>query len=245
MKNRRNQKDNHGCNCGRSNIHSRCNSGWHSRRRCTSRLAAGLLTASIGAAAVCGTSFEARAAAKYDSRWTDPMSWEDTIEPELLVETDNNMIYQQLRLCMRYRVIPEGDIWDLNQARRVKMPLEVMKKLYDGGYISGYLYKKFSGEIWDWTDLKDVFDPAWYYNAQKSRLAGIIAPNDYVSLTLDFIGNGMPNGWRGSEDFDPAYYRQKYPDLDKLYGDDWAKYYNHYILYGLFEGREGVKHAHS
>lgn len=211
----------------------------------TRRLAAGMLAVSIGTTVFLAPSLETQAAAAYNTKWTDTFSWEDTIEPELLVETDNNMIYQQLRLCMRYHVIPEGDIWDLNQARQVKMPVEVMKKLYEGGYISGYLYKKFSGEIWNQDDLKDVFDPEYYYNSQKARLEGIIDPNDTVSLTLDFIGNGMPNGYQGSATFDPKWYRERYQDLDRLYGDDWAQYYNHYILYGLYEGRQGAEKVKS
>ncbi|MDD5846930.1 MAG: hypothetical protein PUD05_06350 [Lachnospiraceae bacterium] len=211
----------------------------------TKRLAAAVLSASLGAAAFFAPAagMEALAAPAYKSHFTQTFSWEDTIEPELLVETDENMIYRQLRLCMLYRVIPEGDIWDLNQARTVKMPLTVMTRLYNEGLISGYLYKKFSGEIWNAEDLSAVFDPVYYYNAQKGRLAGVIDPGDVNALTIDFIVNGMPNGYQGSASFDPHFYRSNYKDLDTRYGDNWFLYYNHYILYGMYEMRDPAAKA--
>lgn len=45
----------------------------------------------------------------------------------------------------------------------------------------------------------------------------------------------------GPEDyFDAAYYVSKYEDLQKVYGNDEAQLWDHYLTYGLQEGREAI-----
>ena len=37
----------------------------------------------------------------------------------------------------------------------------------------------------------------------------------------------------------PKKYRARYSDVAAAYGDDWPRYYAHYIKYGKAEGRSG------
>ena len=37
----------------------------------------------------------------------------------------------------------------------------------------------------------------------------------------------------------PKEYRARYSDVAAAYGDDWPRYYAHYIKYGKAEGRSG------
>ena len=34
------------------------------------------------------------------------------------------------------------------------------------------------------------------------------------------------------------YYYNKYADLQKVFGDDYTKLYNHFMIYGMKEGRQ-------
>ena len=38
--------------------------------------------------------------------------------------------------------------------------------------------------------------------------------------------------------FDVKKYKAKYKDLQKAYGNDWPKYYEHYCAYGKSENRK-------
>jgi hypothetical protein len=44
---------------------------------------------------------------------------------------------------------------------------------------------------------------------------------------------------RGSEEFDPIYYRDHNPDVAQAYKDDNPMYYFHYIAFGKNERRQG------
>lgn len=55
-----------------------------------------------------------------------------------------------------------------------------------------------------------------------------------------FVMVGMKNGARASANFNPARYRANYPDLQKEFGNNWPKYYQHYIEEGHKEGRLAV-----
>ncbi len=41
--------------------------------------------------------------------------------------------------------------------------------------------------------------------------------------------------------FDATYYSNKYPDLKAAFGTDATKLYNHFITYGIYEGRQGCE----
>ena len=44
-----------------------------------------------------------------------------------------------------------------------------------------------------------------------------------------------------SKAFNVQYYRANYPDLVELFGDQLGLYYQHYLLYGEYEGRVADK----
>ena len=37
----------------------------------------------------------------------------------------------------------------------------------------------------------------------------------------------------------PKEYRARHSDIAEAYGDDWPRYYAHYVKYGKAEGRSG------
>lgn len=47
----------------------------------------------------------------------------------------------------------------------------------------------------------------------------------------------IPEFEAGASDFDPAYYAAKYPDVHEAFGDDPLELYNHYLNFGMDEGR--------
>ena len=55
---------------------------------------------------------------------------------------------------------------------------------------------------------------------------------------MHFLDYGMKEGRQGSASFDPALYRAKYTDVRNVYGDDMQKYYMHYLVNGVKEGRD-------
>lgn len=61
----------------------------------------------------------------------------------------------------------------------------------------------------------------------------------YEAIIPHFINTGMPNGLRGNFEFDVHTYRQNYPDLAAVFGDNLPLYYHHYINSGKTEGRTG------
>lgn len=49
----------------------------------------------------------------------------------------------------------------------------------------------------------------------------------------------MPVSWLANTRSTPKEYRARYSDVAAAYGDDWPRYYAHYIKYGKAEGRSG------
>lgn len=54
-----------------------------------------------------------------------------------------------------------------------------------------------------------------------------------------FIDEGMVKGHQASEEFNVLAYRNRYQDLRLAFGDEYKRYYMHYINYGKAEGRNG------
>ena len=89
-------------------------------------------------------------------------------------------------------------------------------------------------------DYSLVFDKD-YYLENYSDLQEVYGEDaGYDELLGHFISSGMDEGRIASEDFDPHFYRDKYKDLDAVFGDDWRKYYEHYMLNGAIERRQGA-----
>lgn len=101
------------------------------------------------------------------------------------------------------------------------------------------------------TDYSPVFDFDYYY-AKYPKLA-----EKYGKLTASstsdekfrvaseclkyFVEEGMAKGEQASENFNVELYRRNYSDLESAYGKNTALYYQHYIRYGVKEGRNATK----
>ena len=48
----------------------------------------------------------------------------------------------------------------------------------------------------------------------------------------------MSEGRRASDDFDVRFYKDRYGDLQRAYGNNLPRYFRHYITYGVSEGRQ-------
>lgn len=85
-------------------------------------------------------------------------------------------------------------------------------------------------------DISLVFDPAYYSN----RYADIRSAfgTDKNMLMNHFKTFGMKEARRGIASFDVMRYRALNPDLDKAFGDNWERYYEHYIVFGHSEKRK-------
>ena len=60
-------------------------------------------------------------------------------------------------------------------------------------------------------------------------------------LIEHFVNCGMKEGRRGSERFNPEFYRNEYADLRNAFGDNKEIYYLHYIQNGKKEVRKAEK----
>ncbi|SHK89047.1 hypothetical protein SAMN02745163_04613 [Clostridium cavendishii DSM 21758] len=49
----------------------------------------------------------------------------------------------------------------------------------------------------------------------------------------------MNEGRQASKNFDPKAYAERYSDLKNEYGTNYKLYFNHYLISGLKEGRNG------
>lgn len=187
---------------------------------------------------VMPASFAEAADTATTAKWQS-ISWEDTIKPALEKTTDVNTVYRELKLGIQYKVLSEGNIRHLYEDEDTKLPIEAIQKLYQDGYVSGYLYKLLSGGTMTQEDMSAVFQADYYYNNNKDIQASV--GTDGAALFQHFLANGMKEGRPSSATFNLAYYKANYPDLVKLYGNDNAAYYQHYLLYGKFEGRVADK----
>jgi len=171
------------------------------------------------------------------SRWSKTINWEETIAPALKnQQTNKEGVYQQIKLGIQYKVISEGMIMHLYGGDEVNLPSEVIEKLYDEGYISGYLYKKMSGQQLTQEDIPNTVFDATYYYSKYEDLRQLIG-TDADALFQHFITTGMSEGRVASTGFILEAYKKNYPELVKELGNNNAAYYEHYILFGISEGR--------
>ena len=95
--------------------------------------------------------------------------------------------------------------------------------------------------VYNGTDYALVFNYEYYfqhYSNVRARFKG----NPEGALAY-FVKEGMGVHQRASESFDVMSYYRANQDLRLAFGQDWAKYYNHYITQGYKEPRKttGVK----
>jgi|GEM_PF-1292938 len=180
---------------------------------------------------------QSSAAAAYDSDYTKTYTFENLIKPALTNQYTNEQgIYRQLELAFRYRVLTQGEVLDLYDLGYT-VPVGVLAKLYNAGYINGYVYHRATGSAITMDDMKDVFDAEYYYNAYPDLQKAY--GYDESALFNHFMTSGMSEGRRGSLSFDPVYFKNTYKDVADELGDDMSLYYIHYILHGVELGLNG------
>ena len=179
---------------------------------------------------------KACAGAAYDSDFTKTYVFETLIKPALTNPyTDDNGIYEQLELCFRYRVMTMGEVLDMYD-HGYTVPVTVLERLYNGGWINSYVYHRAAGIAITPSDMSDVFDYEYYYNANPDLQ--VLGLNEEV-LFNHFLLCGMSEGRRASLNFDPVYFKKRYPDIEAELGGDMAEYYIHYIIHAVEQGRAG------
>ena len=115
-----------------------------------------------------------------------------------------------------------------------------MKKLYEEGLISGFLYHFGTGQAFTADDYKDVFDPVWYW-ASNPDLQAAYGTYDENTMLVDFLTTGMSLGRSSSQSFQLSYFKSNYSWLQKYLGEDNANYYLFYILFGKDMGMTADK----
>ncbi len=81
-----------------------------------------------------------------------------------------------------------------------------------------------SGQVTGFIDVSDILK------------TGTVMNNTTSSSTTSFVKDGLDYG----QIFNPTYYSDKYSDLKKVYGTDVTKLFNHFLNYGMKEGRQAI-----
>ncbi|MBQ8924577.1 MAG: hypothetical protein IJ053_07250 [Lachnospiraceae bacterium] len=100
-----------------------------------------------------------------------------------------------------------------------------------------------------YTDLQKTFGnnlPLYYrhyaqFGKRENRNCSAYAGSDIRNSKLNFTYvNRVVNGVDYSAGFDAIYYLNTYSDLKKAYGDNQQKAFDHFLNYGIKEGRRGT-----
>ncbi|WP_438380977.1 hypothetical protein ABHV46_07650 [Asaia sp. BMEF1] len=87
------------------------------------------------------------------------------------------------------------------------------------------------------------FDPVWYL-AQYEDVSGKIESGEYVSPLHHYLSNETPTHYSPNAVFSERAYLERYPDVnDQVRARSLRNGYDHFVRYGLFEGRspaEGI-----
>lgn len=183
---------------------------------------------------------QVQAKAAYDTKYSQTISMENLLLPALSNSfTNANGVYKQLKQAIRYQSIYQGNI--LNMINKgANIPADALKKLYDEGLISGFLYHFGTNQAFTVDDYKDVFDPVWYW-ASNPDLQAAYGTYDPNTLLVDFLTTGMALGRSSSQNFNVSYFKSNYPWLQQYLGNDNANYYLFYILFGKDMGMTADK----
>ncbi len=100
------------------------------------------------------------------------------------------------------------------------------------------------GYIIDGYDYSPVFDPEYYDKVparpDSSETLGDVFGHDNAKLWQHFCMCGMDEFRQASEEFNPQAYKDRYEDVrNSPYGQTNRGYYEHYVIFGKNEGREG------
>lgn len=197
--------------------------------------AAGILLGAVLAVSAIVTplsgGLQVQAKAAYDTKYSQSISMESLLLPALTNRfTNANGVYTQLKQALRYQKIYQGNILNLiNQGANI--PADALKKLYEEGLISGFLYHFGTGQAFTADDYRDVFDPVWYW-ASNPDLQTAYGTYDENTMLVDFLTTGMSLGRSSSQGFNLSYFKSNYSWLQKYLGENNANYYLFYILFG-------------
>ena len=93
---------------------------------------------------------------------------------------------------------------------------------------------------------ENYYGPVYQYeyymekNPDVKAYYGSGSTEDRYRALQHFVNCGMKERRIASPTFDINSYMRAYPDLRSAFGDDYKKYYLHYLLYGMKEGRKAV-----
>jgi uncharacterized tellurite resistance protein B-like protein len=113
---------------------------------------------------------------------------------------------------------------------------ENAKTFLDTGTLASDFHKDF--ETYGTTIQNTLNDIKDYVERISNN--GVAAQVDEKSVKKVKI-NTVRNGVDYKDVFDVNYYSEKYPDLKKAFGDDWDAYLDHFINYGMKEGRQAIE----
>ena len=95
---------------------------------------------------------------------------------------------------------------------------------------------EFKPTVFENVDYYLVFD--YYYYINRYEDVAMTVGTDPMAVLEHFVTIGMAEGRTGSAAFNPYSYKNNHIDLIEHFGDDWEKYYLHYISFGNIENRE-------
>lgn len=82
-----------------------------------------------------------------------------------------------------------------------------------------------------------IFDPYYYYEKYKNVISVPVPTKE--NLFNNFKKVGMKKGYQGCASFNVQCYKERYPDLEASFGNNYVPYYIHYIRCGAKENRDG------
>lgn len=88
-------------------------------------------------------------------------------------------------------------------------------------------------------DFSPVFNPQYYRTNNPDVAASPYGVND-DTLWDHFCNFGMNELRQGSSNFNAKAYKDRYSDLRDAFGDDNFEYYQHYVRFGIAEGRNAL-----
>jgi len=88
-------------------------------------------------------------------------------------------------------------------------------------------------------DFAPVFNPQYYRENNPDVAASPYGASD-AALWDHFCNFGMNELRQGSSNFNAKAYKERYSDLRDAFGDDNFEYYQHYVRFGIAEGRNAL-----
>ena len=89
-------------------------------------------------------------------------------------------------------------------------------------------------------DYSDVYEYNYYMKVNPDLKNRFGSRQDDLGALKHFVLYGMQEGRIAKETFNVKVYRACNPDLQNVFGEDWKKYYRHYLTYGRKEGRKAA-----